>query len=122
MVTNGAGHGGDDAVARSTITVRDLADRLERGDDFLLVDVREPYEAQIVSIPGSVLIPKGKFLDGSAMSTLPRDKQVVLYCRSGIRSAEALGIVRAAGFADAVHVGGGVLDWVRQIEPHKSIY
>ncbi len=122
MATNGTGHAGDDAVARSTITVRDLADRIERGDDFLLVDVREPYEAQIVSIPGSVLIPKGEFLDGSAVSTLPRDKQVVLYCRSGIRSAEALGIVREAGFADAVHVGGGVLDWVRQIEPHKSIY
>jgi adenylyltransferase/sulfurtransferase len=122
MATNGTGHAGDDSVVRSTITVRDLADRIERGDDFLLVDVREPYEAQIVSIPGSVLIPKGEFLDGSAVSTLPRDKQVVLYCRSGVRSADVLGTLHEAGLADAVHVGGGVLDWVRQIEPHKSIY
>jgi len=124
MTTTGAGtRAGDDPIARATITVRELADRIERGDDdFVLVDVREPYEAQIVSIPGAVLIPKGEFMDGSALAKLPRDKQVVLHCRSGGRSAEALRVLQEAGFGDAVHVGGGVLDWVRQIEPHKTLY
>ncbi len=122
MVTNGAGHGGDDAVARSTITVRDLADRIERGDDFLLADVREPYEAQIVSIPGSVLIPKGEFLNGEVLGRLSQDTPVVLHCKSGQRSAEALAVLKGAGFSDAVHVGGGVVAWVNQIDPSQPSY
>ena len=95
---------------------------LDAGEDFLLVDVREPNEYEIVSIPGSVLIPKGEFLNGSALERLPQDKQIVLYCKIGVRSAEALAVVKGAGFADAVHVGGGVIAWVNQIEPDKPVY
>ncbi|MFM8896645.1 MAG: rhodanese-like domain-containing protein, partial [Actinomycetales bacterium] len=89
---------------------------------FLLVDVREPNEFEIVSIPGSVLIPKGQFLDGSALASLPTDKRIVLHCKVGGRSAEALAVVKGAGFTDAVHVGGGVLAWVNQVEPDKPTY
>ncbi|HSF26686.1 MAG TPA: adenylyltransferase/sulfurtransferase MoeZ [Actinomycetes bacterium] len=115
-----------DAVKDSTIsvlTLKDMLDARERGeDDFVLVDVREPNEYEIVAIPGSVLIPKGEFLDGSALEKLPQDKRVVLHCKSGGRSAEALAVVKGAGFADAVHVGGGVLAWVKQVDPSLPSY
>ena len=115
-----------DAARESTISVVDLKrmlDARERGeDDFILIDVREPNEYEIVSIPGAVLIPKGQFLDGSALAGLPADKRVVLHCKVGGRSAEALAVVKGAGFADAVHVGGGVLAWINQIEPDKPTY
>lgn len=115
-----------EAVKNSTISVRQLKDMLEereRGErDFLLVDVREPNEWDIVSIPGAELIPKGQFLNGAALTGLPQDKQIVLHCKVGGRSAEVLAIVKAAGFSDAIHVGGGVVAWVDQIEPHKPNY
>jgi adenylyltransferase/sulfurtransferase len=115
-----------EAARDSTISVLQLKDMLaarQRGeDDFVLIDVREPNEAEIVSIPGSVLIPKGDFLNGSALERLPDDRRVVLYCKVGGRSAEALAVVKGAGFADAIHVGGGVVAWVNQVEPDKPVY
>ncbi|MCI0688513.1 MAG: adenylyltransferase/sulfurtransferase MoeZ [Sporichthyaceae bacterium] len=111
-----------DAARDSTITVRQLADMMDRGDDFLLVDVREPHEYEIVSIPGSVLIPKGEIVSGAALATLPQDRPIVLHCKTGARSAECLAVLKGAGFADAVHVGGGVVAWVNQIEPDKPNY
>lgn len=115
-----------EAAAGSTISVRQLADMLaerDRGErEFVLIDVREQGEYEIVNIPGAVLIPKGEFLSGEALTQLPQDKQVVLHCKVGGRSAEVLAIVQAAGFADAIHVGGGVLAWVDQIEPEKPSY
>ena len=73
-------------------------------------------------IPGAVLIPKGEFLNGSAFSELPSDKQLVLHCKTGVRSAEVLAVLKGAGFADAVHVGGGVSAWVNQIDPSQPTY
>ena len=115
-----------EAAMDSTISVKDLKvmlDARDRGEtDFVLIDVREPGEYEIVAIPGSILIPKGQFLDGSALALLPTDKPIVLHCKLGGRSAEALAVVKGAGFSDAVHVGGGVLAWVTQIEPDKPAY
>jgi adenylyltransferase/sulfurtransferase len=111
-----------DAVKESTISVKELKDLLDSNAPIALIDVREPNEFEIVSIPGATLIPKGEFLNGNALARLPQDKQVVLYCKSGMRSAEALAVTKGAGFADAVHVGGGVLAWVNQIEPDKPSY
>jgi adenylyltransferase/sulfurtransferase len=59
---------------------------------------------------------------GSALEGLPQDKKIVLHCKTGVRSAEVLAVLKSAGFADAVHVGGGVIGWVNQIEPHKPVY
>src|SRR5688572_12419352 len=115
-----------EAAADSTISVKKLRDWLTERDqgerDFVLVDVREQNEYEINKIPGSVLIPKGEFLNGSALEKLPQDKQVVLHCKSGQRSAEALAVVKGAGMADAVHVGGGVAAWVSQIDPEQPAY
>jgi adenylyltransferase/sulfurtransferase len=115
-----------DAAAGSTISVTELERMLKEranGDrDFVLIDVREPNEAEINSIPGAVLIPKGEFLAGSAIERLPQDKPVVLHCKSGGRSAEVLAVLKGAGFADAVHVGGGVSAWVTQVDPAQPTY
>ena len=115
-----------EAAAGSTISVTQLAEMLkERQDgarDFVLVDVREPNEYEINKIPGSVLIPKGEFMSGDALGKLGQDKPVVLHCKSGVRSAEALAVLKGAGFADAVHVGGGVAAWVNQIDPSQPAY
>jgi molybdopterin/thiamine biosynthesis adenylyltransferase/rhodanese-related sulfurtransferase len=111
-----------DAIKESTISVRDLKEMIDAGKDIALIDVREPNEFEIVAIPGATLIPKGEFLNGSALPKLPQDKQIVLYCKGGIRSAEALAVTKGAGFSDAVHVGGGIIAWVNQIEPHLPTY
>jgi molybdopterin/thiamine biosynthesis adenylyltransferase/rhodanese-related sulfurtransferase len=110
------------AAAGSTISARQLKGMLDSDEDIFLVDVREPNEYEIVSIPGSVLIPKGEFLSGAALEQLPQDRRIVLHCKSGARSAECLAIVKDAGFADAVHVGGGVLAWVSQVDPSLPSY
>ncbi len=115
-----------DAAADATIDVKTLAlwlEERERGErDFLLVDVREPNEFEINRIPGSVLVPKNEFLTGEALATLPQETPVVLHCKTGIRSAEVLAVLKQAGLADAVHVGGGVSAWVSQIDPEQPAY
>ena len=115
-----------EAARDSTISVvqlKAMLDEREAGTrDFVLIDVREEVEWEIVQIPGAILIPKGQFLDGSALANLPTDKQIVLHCKVGGRSAEALAVVQGAGFTDAIHVGGGINAWVAQIEPDKPSY
>jgi adenylyltransferase/sulfurtransferase len=111
-----------DAARGSTITARELKDWLDAGKSIELIDVREPNEYEIVAIPGSTLIPKDRILSGAALADLPQDRQLVLYCKSGVRSAEALAAVKNAGFRDAVHVQGGVVGWVKQIDPSLPIY
>jgi len=110
------------AAAGHTISARDLKAKMDAGENFLLIDVREQNEYEIVSIPGALLIPKGDILSGEALAELPQDKPVVLHCKSGARSAEALALLHKAGFADAVHVGGGVLAWIKQVDPSLPTY
>ncbi len=111
-----------DAAAGHTITPLELKQKIDAHENFLLVDVREPHEFEIVRIPGSVLIPKDRILSGAALSELPQDRPIVLHCKSGARSAEALAALHQAGFGDAVHVGGGVLAWAREIDPSLPTY
>jgi len=120
-----------DAAAGSTISVTQLEhmlkEREEGSRDFVLVDVREPNEYEINKIPGSVLIPKGEFVSGNAIGQLGEltgdgSKQLVFHCKSGVRSAEVLAIAKGAGYSDAVHVGGGVVAWVNQIDPSQPAY
>jgi len=110
------------AAQGSTIVPRELKQWIDDGENLFLVDVREPAEFEINSIPGAVLIPKNEFMNGSALERMPQDKRVVLYCKTGIRSAEVLALVKGAGFADAVHLGSGVVGWVNQIDPSQPSY
>ena len=115
-----------EAARESTISVHELKqmlDERERGErDFMLIDVREPVEWEIATIDGAVLIPKGEFLDGSALEKLPHDKPIVLHCKVGGRSAEVLAVLHGAGFSDAVHVGGGINAWSLQVDPNTPYY
>lgn len=88
-----------------------LADREQGKDDFVLIDVREPVEFEISRIPGSVLIPLAGIRDGSALSQLPVGVPFILHCKAGTRSAQALASLRADGFADVVHLDGGIDAW-----------
>lgn len=103
------------ATGGPEITAHELAllldERAAGSRDFLLIDVREAHEFTESRIEGSVLLPQGGILDGSALSTLPRDRQLILHCRSGVRSLNCLIALRDAGFDDVVHVAGGILAW-----------
>ncbi|NMD59117.1 adenylyltransferase/sulfurtransferase MoeZ [Nocardia globerula] len=110
------------AVAQSTITATELAQLIESGRELQLVDVREPVEWDIMHLPGAVLIPKGRIVSGEALASLPQNKQIVLYCKTGIRSAEALAVLKSAGFADAVHVQGGAVAWAKQVDTSLPLY
>ena len=96
--------------------------KIDSGENFYLIDVREPSEFAIVRIPGSQLIPKQGFIDGSALADLPQDKPIILYCKSGFRSAECLAILKNAGFSNASHLSGGVIAWAKQIDPTLPVY
>jgi adenylyltransferase/sulfurtransferase len=109
-----------EATAGSTITAGELNAMVQRGDSCYLVDVREPAEYEIVRIDGSVLIPPREL--PSRLSELPQDKPVVLYCKTGVRSAEALALLKNAGFGDAKHVQGGVTAWQTQVLGDTPLY
>ncbi|WP_035738331.1 adenylyltransferase/sulfurtransferase MoeZ [Glycomyces arizonensis] len=111
-----------EAVVGSTITAKELETWLKEGRDIDLIDVREPAEYAIVRIPGSRLIPKGDIVSGAALADLPTERQAVFYCKSGVRSAEALAAAKAAGLSNAVHVQGGVLGWINQVDPSLPAY
>jgi adenylyltransferase/sulfurtransferase len=110
----------NEAAAGSTITAGELNAMRERGDDVFLVDVREPAEWEIVRIPDAVLIPKNDL--PSRLAELPQDKPVVLYCKTGVRSAEGLALLKSAGFSDAKHVHGGVTAWQTQVLGEAPLY
>ncbi len=112
---------GTAAAAGSTITAAELKDLID-ADKIELIDVREPVEWDIVRIAGATLIPKDRILSGEALAELPQDKPVVLYCKTGIRSAETLAALKRAGFADATHLQGGVVAWAKQVDPSLPVY
>ncbi|WP_373291589.1 adenylyltransferase/sulfurtransferase MoeZ [Nocardia camponoti] len=109
------------AAVGSTITAAELKDLLD-DDKVELIDVREPVEWDIANIDGATLIPKDKILSGEALSGLPQHKPIVLYCKTGIRSAEALAALKNAGFADATHLQGGIAAWTKQVDPSLPVY
>ncbi len=113
-------HEAEEAALGSTITATELKAMFDRGEDFMLLDVREPGEYEIVKIPGSTLIPLAQV--PGKLSELPQDKPVVVYCKVGPRSAEALALLKGAGFASAKHVQGGVLAWATQVDQTLPTY
>jgi sulfur-carrier protein adenylyltransferase/sulfurtransferase len=112
----------DDAAEGSAITPRELREWLDSGKKLALIDVREPAEWDIVHIEGAQLIPQSLINSGEGLAQLPQDRTPVLYCKTGVRSAEALAAVRKAGFADAVHLQGGIVAWARQMQPDMVMY
>jgi adenylyltransferase/sulfurtransferase len=111
-----------EAVADATITPRELRELLDSGKKLALIDVRERVEWDIVHIDGAELIPQSSINSGEGLAKLPHDRTPVLYCKTGVRSAEALVTVKRAGFADAVHLQGGIVAWAKQMQPDMVMY
>ncbi|MGK2880932.1 MAG: adenylyltransferase/sulfurtransferase MoeZ [Mycobacterium sp.] len=110
------------AATGATVTPRELRELLDSGKKVALIDVREPVEWDINHIEGAELIPKSSLESGEGLAKLPHDRIPVLYCKTGVRSAEALAAVQSAGFADALHLQGGIVAWARQLEPDMVMY
>ncbi|MET4781645.1 ThiF family adenylyltransferase [Glaciihabitans sp. UYNi722] len=108
------------APATGELSAQELATELETGVPLTLLDVREPWEAEIASLPGAVLIPLGTLEGG--LATMDTDAPIVAYCHHGIRSVRALELLRAHGFTDARHLEGGIDAWSRLIDPTVARY
>jgi rhodanese-related sulfurtransferase len=102
------------------ISVEDLKAKQDRGDKFVLLDVREPFEYDIARIPGSKLIPVGEL--PSRMSELDSADEIVIHCKSGVRSAKALRQLQKAGFGKLYNVEGGILAWADRVDPSVAKY
>ncbi len=98
----------------------ELAEKLKRGDDFQLIDVREQWEWEIARLPGARLIPLGQL--ASQIGTLDPSREAVIYCKSGVRSLHAAYELEVAGFKRLVNLSGGILRWSRDIDPTVSRY
>ncbi|MFL4474678.1 molybdopterin-synthase adenylyltransferase MoeB [Paeniglutamicibacter sp. MACA_103] len=111
-------------TAEHSITASRLAELLqgreEGKEDFLLIDVRERGEAEIVSIPGAILAPRGAILAGEI--ELPRDKELILHCKSGGRSSEVMRHLLGNDYTRVRHVAGGILDWISDVDPSLPTY
>ena len=107
--------GGASVASVPEITPREVADRLARGDDFDLIDVREVYEEAIARIEGARLIPLGSFEEH--IPSFDRDRDIVISCRSGQRSARAVKRLEQAGFTRVWNLAGGILRWSDEVDP-----
>lgn len=103
-----------------TMAVEDLDQRLKAGEDFTLIDVREPHEREIVAIEGSRLIPLGDL--AARLHELDAAKTYVLFCHHGIRSAQAALLMRQAGFRRLFNLAGGIDAWADRVDPTLARY
>jgi len=102
------------------MTVTDLKARIDADDAPVMLDVREPQEVSICNIEGSVNIPLMQVPD--RLSELDKDKEIVVYCRTGPRSAQAVLFLHAQGFGSAINLTGGIHAWAEQIDPSMPRY
>jgi adenylyltransferase/sulfurtransferase len=108
------------ADAATELSVLELKGRLDRGDVPFILDVREPQEYQICRIPGSTLIPLGELPRRHA--ELDRRQDIVVHCKSGVRSAKAAAFLRQQGFERVRNLKGGILDWIDKVDPSQAKY
>lgn len=108
-------------AARQDITPQELAAELQEPERPFLLDVREPFEEEIASIPGtSRLIPLGQL--SNRLDELDKDEEIVIYCRSGNRSQQAMDILRSAGFTNVRNLEGGIIGWSNEVDPSMPTY
>jgi adenylyltransferase/sulfurtransferase len=110
----------DETAGVPALLPRDLAARLARKDDLDLIDVREPHEWDICRIPGARLTPLSSFAE--SLRTLDSARDLVVYCRSGARSAKAVKQLQAAGFKRVWNLTGGILRWSDDVDPSVPKY
>ena len=101
------------------LTVKELKRRIDAGEDAYLIDVREPYEYQIAQIGGK-LIPQNEV--PSRLAEIDRDREVIVQCRSGVRSQRIAEFLKQAGYPRVVNLAGGILAWANEIDPKVPKY
>jgi adenylyltransferase/sulfurtransferase len=101
------------------LTVKELKRRIDAGEDLYILDVREPYEYQIAQIGGK-LIPQNDV--PSRLAEIPRDREVVVHCRSGARSQRIAEFLKQSGYAQVSNLAGGILAWSDEIDPKVQKY
>ena len=102
------------------IDVIELKAKLDRGDKFTFLDVREPHEYAICSIPGAKLVPLSEF--PQHIGEFDPNDEIVIHCRSGMRSGKACNLLRQNGFGNVKNVVGGILAWSDQVDPSVPKY
>jgi adenylyltransferase/sulfurtransferase len=107
-------------TSSDALTSRELKSELDRGDQVVIVDVREPQEFQINRLPGSILIPLGDL--PKRYVELDPNANIVTQCKSGMRSAKAQDFLRSKGFTRVRNLTGGVLGWIDQVDPSQPKY
>ena len=119
----GVGRGNEkeaDMNGLAEMTVKELKARMDRKDAFVLVDVREPSEYEIAQIPGARLIPLGDV--AVRANELDTADDIIVHCRSGVRSAKAIQVLKQLGFKKLTNVKGGILAWSDEIDPSVPKY
>jgi molybdopterin/thiamine biosynthesis adenylyltransferase/rhodanese-related sulfurtransferase len=109
-----------EAPTSGVIDVVEVKQKLDRGDDFTLIDVREPHEYQIAKIPGSILIPLGQL--PNRLQELDKNADIVAHCKSGGRSQKAIDLLKQSGFQNVRNMTGGILAWSDKVDPTVPKY
>jgi rhodanese-related sulfurtransferase len=102
------------------ISVHDLKARRDRGDDLVLLDVREPDELAAASLPGVLHVPMAQI--PARLSELPKQRDIVVLCHLGGRSERVTQFLRASGYPRAVNLTGGIDAWSKEIDPTVPRY
>jgi adenylyltransferase/sulfurtransferase len=101
------------------LTVKELKRRIDAGEDLYILDVREPNEYQIAQIGGK-LIPLNEV--PNRLDEIPREREIVVHCRSGVRSQKIAEFLKQAGYPRVVNLAGGILAWADEIDPKVQKY
>ena len=101
------------------LSVKELKQRIDGGEDVFILDVREPYEYQIAQIGGK-LIPQNDV--PKRLDEIPRDREIVVQCRSGARSQKIAEFLKQSGYSQVVNLAGGILAWSDEIDPKVQKY
>ena len=107
-------------LAEGEIDAVQLKAKIDRGDNFVLIDVREPHEFQICRIPTSKLIPLGEL--PKRLNELNSADEIVMHCKSGMRSAKGVDFLKQAGFKKVKNMKGGILAWSDKVDPTVPKY
>ena len=110
----------DEGSDQQDATVEDLKKLIDAKENIFVLDVREPQEYQICNIPGSTLIPLGDL--PKRLSELEGQGEMIVHCKSGVRSGKAVKLLHEAGFKRAKNLRGGILAWIKQIDPSLPSY
>jgi len=102
------------------IVPKELLKKFTRKENFLLIDLRESFELEISSIKGAMHIPFG--LLSQRMKEMDRKQEIILFCRTGIRSRKALELLVGSGFSKVKHLQGGINSWASTIDPDLPVY